>query len=262
MTSKLLSSLAMMVIMLMFVMLNAWQGMDAQADTYTGEATATGFVDGEDMSPVVAGGFAVPEPDSSTGGPATSDIHSGALPDITTHGIVIYGTGYVDGQGGWHQFLPGGPVTPISTDKAYGKQGGNCLFHLEYMVINKGNAVADGFNNRMALNGQTLGHHSNLSLAPGENEVLMFKNVALTPGQHTFELWLDDGNKVAESNENNNYRIARVDLQGSCIDDFKTPVAPETRTPDERRPRSTPPRTEPGDTRIQKQETDWNFIHR
>jgi subtilase family serine protease len=51
-------------------------------------------------------------------------------------------------------------------------------------------------------------------------------DVYLQPGLNDFGLYLDSENQVAESDETNNFRVAKINLTGSCLDKVVAPAAP------------------------------------
>lgn len=136
-------------------------------------------------------------------GPA--GVASNEKPDITTHGITLN-----------EKFMPGGPVNEVNASEASSYSQGKCVFTMKYHMINKGQVkTAPAFKNVVKQNNQVIKTHNNQNLKAGESKTQSFQ-VSLSSGLNNFELFLDEGNAVGESNESNNFRIAKIKINGSC----------------------------------------------
>lgn len=162
------------------------------------------------------GAVAVPKPKlAQAAAPARAGtIVSNLKPDITTQGITLNGS-----------FVSGGPVTTISASQAKAIVNGQCRFEMAYHMINKGDVgTSPAFRNRLLRNGVPVVQHDNQSLGAKQSRVKTF-NVYLQPGMNDFGLYLDVDKQVAESSETNNFRIARINLTGSCTDKIVAPAS-------------------------------------
>ncbi|HEX9626465.1 MAG TPA: CARDB domain-containing protein [Acidiferrobacterales bacterium] len=145
----------------------------------------------------------------------TDTIVSNVKPDVTTHGITLNGS-----------FISGGPVATVPASQAKSMANGQCRFEMAYHMTNKGEvATSPSFRNRMLRNGAVVVQHPNQTLDAKESEVKTF-DVYLQSGLNDFGLYLDSENQVAESDETNNFRVAKINLTGSCLDKVVAPAAP------------------------------------
>jgi CARDB len=130
----------------------------------------------------------------------------GPKPDITSHkGPRIGGKAVA-----W-----GGSVT-VGRKNAKRIQNGRCVFDFVYEMSNDGKAdTSPQFVNRLREGGTLVAVNSGLHLKAGETQTLDTEQAMLS-GRHVLSVSLDDGNAVAESNENNNLFRVIVNVDNSC----------------------------------------------
>jgi len=139
---------------------------------------------------------------------AATALQSNEKPDITIVGFLLNG-----------DYVPGGPVKEVDASKATSFKNGKCLFKVEYDLKNTGEVTTSPSFNTVLKRGNTVvGTHSNQSLNAHSHNVLAFQNIELTPGMNDLGIYADDGDKVSESNESNNYRKALIKIRGNCGD--------------------------------------------
>jgi hypothetical protein len=130
----------------------------------------------------------------------------GLLPDITSHkGPQIGG-----------KFVPWGGSVRLGRKEAKRIQNGQCVFDFVYQMSNDGKAdTAPQFVNRLRERGKLVAVNSGLSLKAGETKTLDTEPT-MPAGRYAISVSLDDGNAVAESNENNNLFRVIADVDNTC----------------------------------------------
>lgn len=116
------------------------------------------------------------------------------------------------------KLIPWGQTATISTDEASAKKNGRCEFRYRYETTNDGQAAAGPGSNHVLLNaatGPALAKDALPALAVATQHTASGL-LQLKPGTWTLYVQVDALKQVAESDEQNNLRRVRVQVDGSC----------------------------------------------
>ena len=146
-----------------------------------------------------------------------SNIAMAATPDLVSPKGVLIGGAFNTGVGG--KLVPWGGSVELTKADAVTMWEGKCAFNVIFDMVNQGNAAtAVPFKNTMTANGVEVIIDNAIGaqpLAAGQSK--KFIGVAYLPlGVSEFQLQLDSGNAVAESDETNNKPAIKVKVNGDC----------------------------------------------
>lgn len=189
---------------------------------------------------------------SVPGTPPSKPPRAPGKPDVLSQGGLTLG----------NAFGPWGGSLSVSGAAATRQRSGQCSFRMKYPVQNSGAIATGKFDSVLRTGNLVLHTQKAMELAKGQNANAS-GSIWLSNGQHVLVATLDDGNAVAESNENNNVYRIQVTVRG-CAEQAEptrprgapAPSAPRT-TPTQapRVPRATPTQ-QPATSRAQQDASD------
>ena len=128
-----------------------------------------------------------------------------AKPDISSEGIKL-----------GKLLLRNGETRTAKASAASFHTNGRCMFEASYKTLNKGKGETSGkFINVLKRNGKLVRRNNVSNLKPGANKDHKFL-LALSNGENTLELFLDNSDLVNESSEKNNKIAVNLNIVGKC----------------------------------------------
>lgn len=135
---------------------------------------------------------------------ASAKIQSNEKPDIIIRALNVA-----------HGSIQKGGASTLNADDAVRKENGLCYFDLSYSLENKSKVKTAPFRYELKINKKKVNEHRNIVLLAGKFESYSYVG-ALKSGLNTITLDADKGNKVVESNENNNKQVKKYSVVGDC----------------------------------------------
>ena len=129
-----------------------------------------------------------------------------ATPDISSDGIKL-----------GKLLLRNGETRTAKASAANFHTNGRCMFEASYKTLNKGKGEASGkFINVLKRNGKLVRRNNISNLKAGVDKEHKFL-LALSSGENTLELLLDNSDSLKESSEKNNKVTVNLNIVGKCI---------------------------------------------
>ncbi len=146
-----------------------------------------------------------------------ANLAMAAQPDLVSPGGVVVGGAFNTGVGG--KFVPWGGSVELTKADSVTMWEGKCAFNVIYYMANQGTAAtALPFINTMTANGVEVIIDNAIGAQPlPAGQAKKFIGAAYLPlGVSQFQLQLDSGNVIAESDETNNKPAIKVKVKGDC----------------------------------------------